>query len=375
MKYYLIAGEASGDLHGSRLVRELRRKDADADIRAWGGDLMQEAGATLVKHIRDLAFMGFFEVLRHLKTIRHNMDFCRKDIRDRAPDVLVLIDYPGFNLRMAAFAKEIGIPVYYYISPKIWAWKKGRFKKIRAYVDRMYVIFPFETDFYKNLDYPVEFYGNPVVDAVSEFSVTHTDEKAFKAENELDERPVIALLAGSRKQEIRYNLPMMVEMQKAFPAYQFVLAAVNTIEPEYYHQQMKHSPVKMLRGKTYEILRFSTAALVTSGTATLETALFNVPQIVCYRANPLSIALGRLIIKLSWISLVNLNMNREVVRELIQGDMNKKNLETELRSILPGGENREVMLKDYTELREVMGKPGASERVAKSIVEHLSSKN
>ncbi len=370
MKYYIIAGEASGDLHGSNLMKELFKKDPQADIRFWGGDLMQVAGGTLVKHYRDLAFMGFAEVVQNLKTILNNIKICKADIEAFNPDVLIFIDYPGFNMRIAKWAKERGIPTHYYISPQIWAWKESRIKAIRRDVDHMYIILPFEKDFYeKKHNFPVEFVGHPLIDAIH--NREKSDPGAFKKEHGLDERPVIALLPGSRKQEIAKMLEVMLSVTDDFPDYQFVIAGAPSQDYSFYQQFLGNSNVKFISNKTYDLLGIAHAALVTSGTATLETALFKVPEVVCYKGGWISYQIAKRIITLKYISLVNLIMDKEVVKELIQNDFNKKNIREELQKILTP-EYRVNLLKQYDLLEEKLGGTGASEKTANLIIKHLT---
>ncbi len=368
MKYYIIAGEASGDLHGSNLMKELKRKDAQAEFRFWGGDLMQEQGGTQVKHYRDLAFMGFAEVIMNLRTILGNIKFCKKDIQEFKPDAVILIDYPGFNLRVAEFVKSLGIKVYYYISPQIWAWKTGRVHTIKKFVDKMFVILPFEKEFYAKYDYKVDFVGHPLLDAMKDLQ--DLDLEKFKSENNLDERKIIAILPGSRKQEIRVKLPIMLSVAKDFPDYQFVVAGAPSQEESFY-RDIAGNNLKIVFGKTYDLLRSAEAALVTSGTATLETALLNTPEVVCYKGGRISYEIGKRVVKyIDYISLVNLIMNREVVKELIQSELNTKNLKSELSKILSEPKRSEI-LKDYKQLREKLGGSGASERTAELIVGDL----
>lgn len=372
MKYYVIAGEASGDLHGSNLLKGLKKVDPEADFRCWGGDLMQQQGATIVKHYKETAIMGFFEVVKNLRKIKRFFTECKKDIQDYKPDVVILIDYPGFNLRIAEFTKSIGLKTYYYISPKIWAWKESRIKKIKAFVDKMFVIFPFEVDYFNTKhNYPVEYAGNPLLDAIQEKIDEPGDFNEFVAKNNLEDKPIIGILAGSRKQEIDRNLGIMLDVISNYPDYQFVLAAAPSIESGYYDKFIHGNNVQVVFNQTYDTLKYSTAALVTSGTATLETALFNIPQVVCYRAGNISYFIAKQIVKLDYISLVNLIMDQEVVKELIQFDMNPKDLKLQLNKILPGGESRENMLNDYQKLREELGGTGASERVAKLMFDNI----
>ena len=370
MKYYIIAGEASGDLHGSNLMKELKKKDAQAEFRFWGGDLMQEQGGTLVKHYRDLAFMGFAEVIMNLRTILGNIKFCKKDIQEFKPDAVILIDYPGFNLRVAEFVKSLGIKVYYYISPQIWAWKTGRVHTIKKFVDRMFVILPFEKDFYAKYDYEVDFVGHALLDALKDLPELTTEK--FKSENNLDDREIIAILPGSRKQEIRVKLPIMLSVAKDFPEYQFVVAGAPSQEESFY-REIAGNDLKIVFGKTYDLLRSAEAALVTSGTATLETALLDTPEVVCYKGSRISYEIGKRVVKyIDYISLVNLIMNREVVKELIQNKLNTKNLKSELSKILNEPKRSEI-LNDYKELRENLGGSGASQRTAELIVRDLEA--
>lgn len=368
MKYYIIAGEASGDLHGSNLMKAIKNKDSEAEFRFWGGDLMAEiAEINPVKHYRDLAFMGFLEVAKNLKTILGNIKFCKNDIRNWKPDVLVLIDYPGFNLRIAKFAKELGIRVVYYISPQLWAWKEGRVEIIRKYVDDLLVILPFEKDFYKKHGVESHFVGHPLLDAISDLKPI--DIHQFKSENNLNEKEIIALLPGSRKQEVEKMLEMMLSVRPHFPDYQFVIAGAPSLPKEFYEKYVDEN-VHFVSNKTYDLLRCSKAALVTSGTATLETALLNIPEVVCYRGSKVSYEIAKRLVKhIKYISLVNLIMDKEVVKELIQNELNTNNLVSELQNILSGSK-REEILEDYAILREKLGGKGASENAAKIIVNY-----
>lgn len=372
MKYYLVAGEASGDLHGSNLMKELKRVDADAEFRYWGGDLMQEQGGELVSHYKERAYMGFLEVVLHLRTILSFMKQCKADITQWKPDALILIDYPGFNLPVAEYAHQLGIPVHYYISPQVWAWKENRVKKFKQYVDEMYVILPFEKDFYKNRwQYDVHFVGHPLLDALKGFST----EDGFRQKYNLDERPVIALLPGSRKQEITKMLGEMLKVIKDFPTYQFVIAGAPSQEVSFYENLIPadiKSSVKVISNKTYDVLGIAEAALVTSGTATLETALFDVPEVVCYKGSSISYLIAKQLVKnIKYISLVNLVMDKELVRELIQADMNAKTIKTELALIVEGGANRAAMLQGYKELKDKLGNEGASANTAQLIYQSL----
>jgi len=367
MKYYIIAGEASGDLHGSNLIKALKKEDVEANIRCWGGDLMQAAGGTLVKHYKEMAFMGFLEVITNINQIFKNIAFCKEDISSFHPDVIVFIDYSGFNLRIAAWAKKNQFKTHYYISPQIWASREGRINKIIRDVDVMHVILPFEKEFYeKKHHYPVNFVGHPLIDAIG--NIPRTSDKAFRVENNLDlKKPIIALLPGSRKQEVQKMLTLMLSVTKSFPKYQFVIAGAPSLDLEFYRPFLKSSQVSLISNKTYELLNLSYAALVTSGTATLETALFKIPQVVCYRANWLSYQIAKRIITLKFISLVNLIMDKEVVKELIQNDLNTKNLITELDKIL-NGPARTKQFEAYYELEKKLGGKGASKKAATLIV-------
>jgi lipid-A-disaccharide synthase len=370
MKYYIIAGEASGDLHGSNLMKELFKQDPNAEIRFWGGDLMQATGGTLVKHYRELAFMGFAEVVQNLRTILNNIKFCKADIKAFNPDVLIFIDYPGFNMRIAEWAKKQEIPTHYYISPQIWAWKENRIKAIRRDVDHMYIILPFEKDFYeKKHNYAVEFVGHPLIDAIRNRKPTDTEQ--FKKDHNLDSRPVIALLPGSRKQEITKMLSLMLSVVDNFPDYQFVIAGAPAQEYSFYQQFLTNERVHFVSNKTYDLLSIAHAALVTSGTATLETALFKVPEVVCYKGNWISYQIAKRVITLKYISLVNLIMDKEVVKELIQDDLNKKNINNELQKLLTP-EYRQNLLNQYDLLEEKLGGAGASYKTANLIIKHLT---
>lgn len=368
MKYYVIAGEASGDLHGANLIKALKQLDSKAEFRCWGGDLMKAEGAEIIKDYKDLAFMGFVEVIANLKTILSNIKLCKEDILSWKPDVLVLIDYPGFNLRIAEFAKANSIKVVYYISPQIWAWKQSRVHKIKRTVDKMLVILPFEKEFYNRFNYPVEFVGHPLLDAISNFPEPSEN---WKNEQALDHRKIIALLPGSRLQEINTMLPIMLAIKNDFKDYQFVIAGAPGQNPEVYSQFIDNQDVKIVFGNTYSLLRNSHAALVTSGTATLETALFKVPEVVCYKGNFASYLIARQLIKIKYISLVNLIMDSEIVKELIQNELNKNNLIYELKSIVEG-EGRLKMLEGYKILKEKLGGEGASKKAALSIFRMLN---
>ena len=375
MKYFLIAGEASGDLHASNLMAALKEKDPEADFRFFGGDLMQAVGGTLVKHYREMAFMGFITVLLNLRTILNNMKTCQEDIRRYQPDVVILIDYPGFNLKIAKFVKTVlHLPVYYYISPKIWAWKQYRIKDFRRYVDRMFCILPFETEFFRKLNYSVDYVGNPSVDSVAQYKkkqVSGAD--TFIADEGLADKPILALLAGSRRQEIKDNLPTMLEVAAAYPDYQPVIAGAPGLEPDYYKQYIGNHPARIVFGKTYDLLQHSRAALVTSGTATLETSLFRVPQVVCYyvAAGRLASFIFRNFFHTKYISLVNLIAGREVVQELFGARFSYQQIHDELGKILHDTAYRQQMLDGYDEIICLLGKPGASQRTAELIYRSL----
>ena len=372
MKYYLIAGEASGDLHGANLMRALAEIDPQAQFRFWGGDRMEAVGGKLIKHYRDLAFMGFWEVVTNLRTILRNIDLCKGDITAYQPDALIFIDYPGFNMRIAKWAKQQGIPTHYYISPQIWAWKENRIKAIRRDVDAMYVILPFEKDFYEGKhQYPVHFVGHPLLDAIA--ARREVSMEVFKRENGLDERPIIALLPGSRKQEIAKMLSVMLSVVGSYHPYQFVIAGAPSLGYDFYRQFISEENVHFVSGKTYDLLSHAHAALVTSGTATLETALFRVPEVVCYRGNWISYQIAKRVISLKYISLVNLIMDAPVVTELIQGDLNTRNLKVELDKLLDPA-YRDKLQRDYQALRERLGNEGASRRTAQAIYDSLQDK-
>ena len=368
MKYYIIAGEASGDLHASNLMKALKREEAHAEFRFWGGDLMQEVGGTLVKHYRDLAFMGFTEVIMNLRTILNNIKFCKKDILEYQPSAVILVDYPGFNLRIAEFAHKNGITVHYYISPQIWAWKENRIKKIKRDVDHMYVILPFEKEFYEDKhNYPVHFVGHPLLDAIA--NRRPVDLEAFSEEHGLNDKPIVALLPGSRKQEITKMLGIMLKMVDRFPDHQFVIGGAPGQETSFYETFLKKDNVALVHNRTYDLLSVSSAALVTSGTATLETALFKVPEVVCYRGGEISYQIGKRLVNVKYISLVNLILDREAVRELIQDEFNEENLENELFKVLDH-KHREKLFDDYYELEKKLGGKGASEKTAKLIIKN-----
>jgi len=369
MKYYIIVGEASGDLHGSNLMKALLRKDDKADIRFWGGDLMLSVGGELVMHYKERQFMGFAEVILNLRKILGLIKFCKKDIESFLPDVIVFIDNSGFNLRIAKWAKQHNFKTHYYISPQVWASRAGRVENIKQDVDEMYVILPFEKEFYQKYDYDVHFVGHPLIDAIADRPLV--DETKFRKEHQLSNLPVIALLPGSRKQEITKMLGVMLSLVNNFKDYQFVIAGAPSQDYDFYKRFIKQENVSYIPNKTYDLLSISNAALVTSGTATLETALFKVPQVVCYKANAISYQIAKRIITLKYISLVNLIMDREVVTELIQGDLNKKRLKKELTSILET-EKREQLFLDYYELEKILGGKGASDNAAELIYKAIT---
>jgi len=368
MKYYILSGEASGDLHGSNLMKALLQEDKDADIRFWGGDLMNAVGGTLVSHYKERAFMGFVEVLMNLRKIFGFIAFCKKDIQEFQPDVIIYIDNSGFNLRIAKWAKQQGFKNHYYISPQVWASRAGRVEKIKRDIDMMHVILPFEPEFYKKYNYDVNFVGHPLIDAIADR--TQVDEGDFRNEHNLGSKPIIALLPGSRKQEISKMLSVMLSLIDEFSEYQFVIAGAPSQQYEFYKSIIGDKSVAFVDNKTYDLLSISHAALVTSGTATLETALFKVPQVVCYKGSNISYQIAKRIITLDYISLVNLIMDKEVVKELIQHEMNTSNLRTELTKILDA-KHREELFENYYELEQKLGGKGASEKAAKAIVADL----
>ncbi len=376
MKYYIIAGEASGDLHGSNLIKELKKLDPSAAIRCWGGDKMQAAGGELVKHYRELAFMGFTEVIMNLRTIFRNLAFCKEDILQYKPDTLILIDYPGFNLRIAKWAKEQGLKVIYYISPQVWAWKEGRVKMMKECIDKMLVILPFEKDYYKNKwNWEVEYVGHPLVEVVN--SQKSPDNYREVNSEKFSDKSIIALLPGSRKQEILKKLPVMLEVSRSFPDHQFIVAKAPGVEEGFYDELLKsYSNVSYVSDQTYNLLMQSKAALVTSGTATLETALFAVPEVVCYKGSYLSYQIGRRLVKVKFISLVNLIMDKLVVKELIQDDMTVENLKHELQELLTNDERKVQLQKDYAVLKNLLSEGGnASAKAARLIVDFLGFKS
>jgi lipid-A-disaccharide synthase len=375
-KYYIIAGEASGDLHGANLIKEIKKLDSNAAFRCWGGDLMEEEGVELVKHYRDLAFMGFLEVIRNIRTILRNMKFSKKDILDYKPDAVIFIDYPGFNLRIAEFVHQNKIPTLYYVSPQVWAWKQSRVEKIKKVVDKMFVILPFEKDFYKKFDYDVSFVGHPLIDAIEQFKEKAISKQAFCEKYGLNEKPIIALLPGSRSQEIEKKLPLMLSVVSKYEEYQFVIAGAPSRSNEYYAPFLAKENVHVVVNDTYNLLNTSHAALVTSGTATLETALFKVPQVVCYKSSAFSYRIAKLLIgkRIKFISLVNLIVGKEIVKELIQSKLTEINLKKELGVIL-SSEGRENMVKEYQLLEDKCGGTGASFNTANEMLKTLEELN
>ena len=372
MRYYIIAGEASGDMHGANLMKELKRQHVNAVFRCWGGDRMQQAGGEIVKHYRELAFMGFTEVVMNLGTILKNISFCKKDILEWKPDAVILIDYPGFNLRIAEFAHAQKLKVIYYISPQVWAWKQSRVQKIKKLVDQMLVILPFEREFYKKFDYEVEYVGHPLLDEINGALNTSSRDE-WKSKNGLSDKRIIALLPGSRMQEINKMLPLMLSAVSRFPDYQFAVSAAPSADKAAIEKICSGFPVKIIFSDSYSLLKNSFAALVTSGTATLETALFGVPQVVCYKGGTISYLIARQLVDVKFISLVNLIMEKEVVKELIQNQLTGKNLKTELEKIL-SEETRRKILAQYSELRTRLGGAGASERAAQKIAAFLGDR-
>lgn len=364
-RYYIVAGEASGDLHASNLIRSLKGLDSSLEIRAWGGNLMEKQGATIVKHYRELAFMGFLEVILNLRTILKNLDLCKKDILEFKPDALILVDYPGFNLKIAKWAKSQNLKVIYYISPQIWAWKENRVELIRKYVDKMICILPFEKDFYAKHNVKVDYVGHPLLDHINTLSEHQISDLNFT-------KPVIALLPGSRKQEVLHVLPIMLEAIKDISDYTFVIAGTQTLGIEFYRSIIQNQPVEITLNRTYDILKNAKAALVTSGTATLETALWNVPQVVCYKGSYLSYIIGKQLVKIKYISLVNLILDKPLVKELIQNDCNSENIKAELVALLNDENRISEVNAGYEELITLLGKKGASAKAANIIHTYLA---
>jgi lipid-A-disaccharide synthase len=372
MKYYMIAGEASGDLHASNLINAIKKNDHLASFRCWGGDLMKEQGVEIVKHIKDYSFMGFTEVLMNMRTILRSISFCKKDILNYMPDVLILIDYPGFNLRIAEFAHKNELKVIYYISPQIWAWKQSRIHKIKANVDKMMVILPFEKDFYNKFEYKVDFVGHPLLDSIENYMHNSLNKK-FKAMNQLADKPIVAILPGSRKQEILRMLPIMISVQKDFPEFQFVIAGAPSIPEHVYQKIVISNVIKIVFNQTYDLLMNSVAALVTSGTATLETALFDVPEVVCYKGSRISFLIAKQLVKVKYISLVNLILDKKIINELIQNELNNENLKKNLHDILYNKFIIEQIKSDYATLNQKLGGKGASTKAAAVVSDYLNT--
>lgn len=375
MKYFIISGEASGDLHGSNLLKQIKLKDPEAEVEAWGGDLMKSAGAKILKHYKELDFMGFIEVVMNLKTILSNIKLCKSQIADFDPDVLILIDYPGFNLRIAEWAKKQGFKVHYYISPQIWAWKQNRAYKIKKYVDKMISILPFEKDFYKKFEVEIDYVGHPLLDAIGDRDQSENRNISLRKEFRLDlEKKIVLILPGSRGQEINAMLPIMLKQVNHFNHCQFVIAAAPSLGDEYFEKFLESYPsVRVVGNRTYDLLQLAHAAMVTSGTATLETALFNVPEVICYKANPISYHIAKRIVNIEYISLVNLIMNKEVVKELIQADLNDELLKEELGKLIQDTNYRKSMLDNFKALKEKLGGKGASSRAAEIILKDLNA--
>lgn len=370
-KIYIIAGEASGDLHGSNLVKALKVENQRLEFRFWGGDLMKKELGNPVKHIKDLAFMGFIEVILNLRTILKNIKFCKEDLVAYKPDALILIDYPGFNLRIAEWAKEQKIPVHYYISPQVWAWKQSRIHKIKRFVDKMYTILPFEKEFYQKFDYEVEYVGHPLLDAIENYKQNPISLEDFRIKHQLSSKPIIAVLPGSRKQEIKAKLPIMLQALNGYQQYEILIAGAPSLDEEFYKPFLARVPIKIIHGATYDILNFAEAAIVTSGTATLETALFRIPEVVCYKASNISYQIAKHLIKIKYISLVNLIMDREVVKELIQHECNPIQIKQEFELIREGGAKRQSILQQYDFLRKKLGEGGASKKIAQSLLKTI----
>lgn len=368
MKYYIISGEASGDLHASNLVKEIKKLDTNASFRGWGGDMMQHQGVEIVKHYRELAFMGFTEVLMNISTILDNIKFCKSDIVSFKPDVVIMVDYPGFNLRIAPFLKQQGIKVFYYISPQVWAWKESRVRKIKDCVDKMFVILPFEKEFYKKHNYEVDFVGHPLLDAI----MNSKKEEGFCQKNNLEnQKPIVAILPGSRKQEIKTMLPVMLNVAIKNHDFQFVVAGAPSVDKKFYSDIIGNAGVKLISGDTYQLLLHSEAAMVTSGTATLETALLNVPQVVCYKGGGISYMIAKSLVKIKFISLVNLILDKEVVKELIQTTFNENNLSEELNKLLYDKDVINKIKNEYANLKNVLGGSGASAKTAQLMINYL----
>lgn len=376
MKYYIIAGELSGDLHASYLMKEIKRKDESAEFRFWGGDRMvaESHESNLVKHIKELAIMGFIEVVLNLKTVLRNLALCKKDLLEWKPDALILVDYPGFNLRIAKFAKKNNIKNYYYISPQVWAWKKGRIKTMKKILEKLYVILPFEKEFYAKHSMEVEYKGNPLLDEINDYSI-NTDKSTFLKNNDLDEKPIIALLPGSRTQEIKKMLPIQLSLVDKYPEFNFVVAGVSTHSEEFYKTMIGNkNNVKLIYNQTYSIINNAHCAVVTSGTATLETALFGIPEVICYKANPITFIIAKYLAKIEYISLVNIILKQKAVTELLQEQWNEECLEKEFKQICFDDAYREEMKYLFNKLKSILGDSGASSAIAQSIIEDLNTK-
>ena len=371
MKYYIIAGEASGDLHAANLMNELKKIDSEITFRCWGGDRMRAEGGNIVKHIKELAFMGFAEVLMNIKTIKRNIDFCKKDILEFKPDALLLVDYPGFNLRIAEFAKKKGIHVYFYISPTVWAWKESRVEIVRKYIDKMFAILPFEKPFYAKHNINVDYEGHPLLDEIEKVKLTIPSREEFIKQNNLSGKPIIACLPGSRKQEIKVILPAMLQQLKHFPDYEFVVAAAPNLALENYTAIEGMNQIKMVTGKTYELLHHAHAGLIKSGTSTLEAALFNLPEVCCYAGNPISVWIAKRLAIVKYVSLPNLILDKLIVTELIQKEMNEENMKRELMALVKDGDARTNMLSEFSKLKEMLGTKGASARIAKKLYTYV----
>lgn len=372
MKYYIIAGEASGDLHGANLMKQLKTLDHKAKFRCWGGNKMQAQQGFIVKHLNELSYMGFWEVLINLRTILKNISLCKSDILHWKPDAIILIDYPGFNLRIAEFAKKNNIKVIYYISPQLWAWKQSRIKKIKRYVDKMLVILPFEKTFYEKFDFEVDFVGHPLIDVIDDEKEKLVSKTQFQSQNNLTDRPIVAILPGSRKQEISSMLKIMTQVLPFFPEYQFIIAGISSHPPGFYEAFMKKSNVAIVYDQTYPLLQNASAAIVASGTATLEAALFNTPQIVCYKGGDISYQIAKRLVKVKYISLVNLVMNKLIVKELIQNKFNPENLKIELNKLLNDDQYNKKILEGYESLKHSLGGAGASKNASKIIFNYLN---
>lgn len=368
MKYYIIAGETSGDMHAANLMHEIKKLDTNANFRCWGGDMMEKEGGEIVKHIKDLSFMGFVEVLMNIRTISKNLKFCKTDLLSYQPNALILVDFPGFNLRIAQFAKKNRLRIFYYISPSVWAWKESRVEIIKKSVDKLFAILPFEKDFYKKHNCDVDYEGHPLIDQIEKLKKQFSTREKFISENNLSGKKIIACLPGSRKQEIIKLLPEMSKQQKFFPDFELVIACAPNLSDEFYISILKNNQIKLLRNKTYELMHHSYAGIIKSGTSTLEAALFNLPEVCCYKGNPISIWIARKVANVKYISLPNLIMNKQVIKELIQENLNELQLKSELENIIFDINYRKKLQEDFTDLKELLGGPGASKRIAEKLV-------